>query len=88
MISKRTKLVTAAGLALAGSIALAAPASAVESKVSPNASCVGQVFVPQAVGEPGAIAARVAEIKGYGFGSFGSIIGGSFAHWEDCYPDE
>jgi hypothetical protein len=88
MKSTRTILAAAAGIALVGSIALAAPASAAESKVSPKASCVGQVFVPQAVGEPGAIAARVAEIKGYGFGSFGSIIGGSFAHWEDCYPDD
>jgi hypothetical protein len=88
MKSRRTILAAAAGVALVGSIGLAAPASAVEPKVNPNASCVGQVFVPQAVGEPGAIAARVAEIKGYGFGSFGSIIGGSFAHWEDCYPDD
>jgi hypothetical protein len=87
-MQSRTMLLGAAGLAVASSIGLATPAWAVESKVSPNASCVGQVFVPQAVGEPGAIAARVAEIKGYGFGSFGSIIGGSFAHWEDCYPDD
>jgi hypothetical protein len=83
-----TIITAAAGLAVVGSLGLAAPASATESRVNPNASCVGQVFVPQAVGEPGAIAARVAEIKGFGFGSFGSIIGGSFAHWEDCYPDE
>ena len=28
-----------------------------------NASCVGQVFVPQATGDPGAIADRIAFIK-------------------------
>ena len=87
MNSRKTVLAAAAAVALVGSIALASPASAAESKVNPHASCVGQVFVPQAVGEPGAIAARVAEIKGFGFGSFGSIIGGDFAHWDDCYPD-
>jgi hypothetical protein len=81
----RTIIIGAAGLAVIGSIGLAAPASAVEAGVSPNASCVGQVFVPQATGDPGAIAARVAEIKGYGFGSFGSIIGGWFVHLDDCY---
>ena len=81
----RTIIIGVAGLAVIGSIGLAAPASAVEPNVSPNASCVGQVFVPQATGEPKAIALRIAEIKGFGFGSFGSIIGGSFAHLEDCY---
>jgi hypothetical protein len=30
---------------------------------SSNASCVGQVFVPQATGDPGAIADRIAFIK-------------------------
>ncbi|MGR0319017.1 hypothetical protein [Agromyces sp. ZXT2-3] len=84
----RTIILGAAGLAVVGSIGLAAPATAAERGPSPNASCVGQVFQPQAVGEPGAIAARVAEIKGFGVGSFGSIIGGWFVHWEDCYPDE
>ncbi len=79
----RTIILGAAALAVIGSIGLAAPASAAESTVNPNASCVGQVFVPQAVGDPGAIARRIAEIKGFGFGSFGSIIGG-FARWEDC----
>lgn len=80
----RSIVLWAVGLAVVGSLGVAAPASAVEAEVNPNASCVGQVFVPQAVGEPGAIAARVAEIKGFGFGSFGSIIGGWFAHSEDC----
>lgn len=30
---------------------------------SKHASCVGQIFVPQATGEPGAVAARIAEIR-------------------------
>lgn len=81
----RTIIIGAAGLAVIGSIGLAAPAVAAESGPSQNASCVGEVFVPQATGDPGAIAARVAEIKGYGFGSFGSIIGGWFVHLDDCY---
>lgn len=79
----RTIIIGAAGLAVIGSIGLAAPASAVESKVNPNASCVGQTFVPQAVGEPGAIAARIAEIKSFIPVSFGVVIG-DFARWEDC----
>lgn len=79
----RTIIIGAAGLAVIGSVGLAAPASAVESKVNPNASCVGQVFVPQAVGEPGAIAARIAEIKSFIPVSFGVVIG-DFARWEDC----
>jgi hypothetical protein len=81
----RTIIIGAAGLAVIGSIGLAAPAVAAEHGPNPNASCVGQVFVPQATGEPKAIALRIAEIKSFGFGSFGSIIGGSFAHLEDCY---
>jgi hypothetical protein len=79
----RTIIIGAAGLAVIGSVGLAAPASAVEVGVSPNASCVGQVFVPQATGDPGAIADRIAEIKGFGFGKFGWIIS-DFARWEDC----
>lgn len=79
----RTIILGAAGLAVVGSIGLAAPASAAESKVNPHASCVGQTFVPQAVGEPGAIAARIAEIKSFIPVSFGVVIG-DFARWEDC----
>lgn len=79
----RSIVLWAAGLAVIGSLGLAAPASAVESQVNPNASCVGTTFVPQAVGEPGAIARRIAEIKSFIPVSFGAVIG-DFARWEDC----
>lgn len=79
----RTIILGAAGLVVAASVGFAAPASAVESRVNPHASCVGQTFVSQAVGEPGAIAARIAEIKSFIPVSFGAVIG-DFARWEDC----
>ena len=82
----RTIALSAAGLAVLGTLGLAAPASAAPPAVSPNASCVGQTFVPQAVGEPGAIAARIAEIKSFIPVSFGAVIG-DFARWEDCSGD-
>ncbi|MFC5788440.1 hypothetical protein EDM22_03135 [Agromyces tardus] len=82
----RTIILGAAALAVIGSIGLAAPASAAESTVNPTASCVGQVFVPQAVGDPGAIARRIAEIKSWDIAKFGWIIG-DFARWEDCSGD-
>ncbi|MEI5585398.1 MULTISPECIES: hypothetical protein [unclassified Agromyces] len=80
---RRTIALSGAGLAVIASLGLTAPASAAEPAANPNASCVGQTFVPQATGDPGAIAERIAEIKGFGFGSFGSIIS-DFARWEDC----
>lgn len=76
-------MLCAAAFAVAGSLGFAAPASAAEPRVDPHASCVGTTFVPQAVGEPGAIAARIAEIKGFIDVSFGAIIG-DFARWEEC----
>lgn len=79
----RSIALCAAGLAVIGSLGLAAPASAAESNVDPNASCVGTTFVPQAVGDPGAIARRIAEIKSFIPVSFGVVIG-DFARWEDC----
>lgn len=79
----RSIVLGAAGLAVVGSLGLATPASAVESHANPDASCVGTTFVPQAVGEPGAIAARIAEIKSFIPVSFGAVIG-DFARWEDC----
>lgn len=71
---------------LVGSVALAAPASAgpaVESRVSDSASCVGRVFVPQALGDPGAVARRIAEIKGFIDVPFGTPISG-LARTTDC----
>lgn len=79
----RTIILGAAGLAVVGSIGLAAPAVAAEHTPSPNASCVGQVFQPQATGDPGAIARRIAEIKSFIPVSFGVVIG-DFARWENC----
>lgn len=80
---RRTIALSAAGLAVIGSLAFAVPASASEPAVSPNASCVGTTFVPQAVGDPGAVARRIAEIKSFIPVSFGAVIG-DFARWEDC----
>ena len=79
----RTIILGAAGLAVVGSIGLAAPAVAADHGPNPNASCVGQVFQPQATGDPGAIARRIAEIKSWDVGKFGWIIS-DFARWEDC----
>ncbi|KRF00667.1 hypothetical protein ASG88_09410 [Nocardioides sp. Soil777] len=81
--------ISVAGLATAAALGAAAPASAEPRPevTDPNASCVGQVFAPQAVHlEPGAIAARIAEIKGFIPVSFGAVIG-DFARWPDCSPE-
>ncbi|GAA4047590.1 hypothetical protein [Agromyces indicus] len=72
----RTIILAATGLAIVGSVGLAAPASAIEAGPSSNASCVGQIFVPQATGDPGAIAMRIAEIRGFAGTGFGPAIAG------------
>ncbi|RXZ45180.1 hypothetical protein [Agromyces binzhouensis] len=77
----RTILAAAGALAAIGALGLATPAIAAEPKVNPHASCVGLTFVPQAVGEPGAIAHRIAEIKGFIDIPFGVVIG-DFARWD------
>lgn len=51
-----------------------------------RASCVGQIFQPQAVSSPGAIARRIAEIQGFIDVPFGTVIG-DLARWDDCSPD-
>ncbi|MFW5470650.1 hypothetical protein ACOCJ4_11440 [Knoellia sp. CPCC 206435] len=72
---RRTTICSAAAaLALAGSVALASPASAAADGPSNNASCVGVVFVPQATGDPGAIARRIAEIKGFIDMPWGQVV--------------
>lgn len=76
----RARTTLAIAVVAGAALALAAPASATPS---PNASCVGRVFQPQAVGEPGAVADRIAEIKGFIDISFGAVIG-DFARWPDC----
>jgi hypothetical protein len=70
------------GAAALGTLLLASPATAAPPSGGPSgqASCVGQVFVPQATGEPRAIADRIHEIKQvdlplYG-GNFGQAISG------------
>lgn len=66
-----------AALTVAAAVAVAAPASATPS---PNASCVGQVFVPQATGDPQAIALRIAEIKGFIDIPWGQVVSDLLAH--------
>lgn len=79
----------AAAIAVAGSIALATPASAAASGPSANASCVGQVFVPQATGDPGTIARRIAEIKGFIDVPWGQVVSDLLAHVDRdrCYDN-
>ncbi|KGN40362.1 hypothetical protein N801_14520 [Knoellia aerolata DSM 18566] len=74
---------SAAVLALtaAGAVGLASPAAA---GPSPHASCVGQVFVPQATGDPRAIAVRIAEIKGFIDVPWGQVVSDLLAHWDGC----
>lgn len=58
-------------LAAAATVGLAGPAAA---SPSPQANCVGQVFVPQATGDPQAIALRIAEIKGFIDVPWGEVV--------------
>ncbi|WP_404386560.1 hypothetical protein LL946_08300 [Knoellia locipacati] len=78
----------AAALAVAGSVALASPASAAAPTAaagpSENASCVGIVFVPQATGDPRAIALRIAEIKPWSELPWGQVVSHLLAHWDGC----
>lgn len=62
---------TVATVAAAVTVGLAGPASATPS---PRASCVGQVFVPQATGDRQAIALRIAEIKGFIDVPWGEVV--------------
>lgn len=79
-----------AALALCVTALAASPAGASSpSAPSGNASCVGQIFVPQVLDDPAAFVARIAEIKTFA-PSFGAAIGGAqggpgLAHWE-CQP--
>lgn len=82
-MTRRSTARWATGLAMTGVIGLAAPATAAEPGPSPNASCVGTTFERQATGEPGAIARRIAEIKGFIDVPFGVVIG-DFARWDEC----
>ena len=78
----RHALTSAAVVALAaGSVALAPPASA---GPSPNSSCVAAIFVPQATGEPRAVALRIAEVKPYSDEPWGQVVSDLLAHWDGC----
>jgi hypothetical protein len=84
-----TSTLSASALTMLAAVALASPAAATAAPKapSPNASCIGRTFVPQATGAPGAIADRIAFIKDNLLlegESFGNVIGGWFAHSEDC----
>ena len=62
-ILARTGVLLVTGCAAIGLSSAPVHASAIDSGPSSNASCVGQVFVPQATGEPGTVADRIAFIK-------------------------
>ena len=84
-----TSTLSATTLAALAAISLAGPTVAAPSPHAPNhhASCIGRTFVPQATGDPGAIADRIAFIKANFLvegESFGNVIGGWFAHSDDC----
>lgn len=71
---------TLLGTSLAAAPAAAPAAAAPSAPPSGKASCVGQVFVPQATGEPREVADRIHEIMTvdlplYG-GNFGQAISG------------
>lgn len=80
---------SAAALVIVGTVALAAPATAAPNIHGPSesSSCLARVFVAQATGAPKTVAERIAYIKAVELGegeSFGNVIGGWFAHWDDC----
>lgn len=85
--------IIAAGTTLAiGALAgTAGPAGATPQGPTGNASCVAQIFVPQAHDDPAAFVARIAEVRDMA-GTFGVAIGGAqggpgLAHWPDCAPE-
>jgi hypothetical protein len=95
LTSTTRRLATAAATAAlaVGTVAGAAgPAAATPNGPSANSSCVAQIFVPQALDDPAAFVAKIAEVKqiaaSEGTKNFGSAIGGALggpglAHW-DC----
>lgn len=80
-----------AALVISATVVTAAPVSAAPQGPDGNASCVAQIFVPQALGDPAAFVDKIAEVKGIA-GNFGVAIGGAqggpgLAHWPDCDPE-
>lgn len=80
------KSMAVVAVAAAGSMIVATPASASPGPAGPSshASCVAQVFVPQATGDPQAIAVRIAEIKGFIVVPWGQVVEELLAHWDGC----
>ncbi|CAN7237148.1 hypothetical protein [Knoellia sp. LjRoot47] len=76
-------------LAVAGTVAVASPASVAPAGPSGKASCVGQIFVPQATGDPQAIALRIADIKGFIDMPWGQVVSDLLAHLDKdaCYGE-
>ena len=85
-MSRARKSMAVVALAAAGSMIVATPASAATASAGPstNASCVAQVFVPQATGDPQAIAVRIAEIRGFIVVPWGQVVEELLAHWDGC----
>ena len=94
LTSTTRRLATAAATAAlaVGTVAGAAgTAAATPNGPSASSSCVAQIFVPQALDDPAAFVAKIAEVKeiaaadGQNFGSaIGGALGGpGLAHW-DC----
>jgi hypothetical protein len=90
--TRRIAVATAAAALAVGTLAVAGTASATPTGPNSSASCVGQIFVPQALDDPAAFVSRIAEVKDIaaseGTKNFGSAIGGALggpglAHW-DC----
>ena len=86
---------TGAALAIGTLVGAAGTAAATPNGPDGSASCVAQVFVPQAHDDPAAFVAKIAEVKDIaaseGTKNFGSAIGGALggpglAHW-DCAPE-
>lgn len=77
-------VIGSAAVALGGSAHAAAP----KGGPSDNASCVGQIFAPQATDEPGAVAARIAEIKEFILPELGINFGKPISGLaKDCATD-
>lgn len=85
------RLTALLGGTLLGAVLVAPPAAAAPSGGPAGAaSCVGQVFVPQATGDPGQVADRIHEIMAVDLPlydvTFGSAISG-LAHGTWCRGD-
>lgn len=91
----RTASRTAAllGAVLVSTLLGAAPAAAAPPSERPadSSSCVAQVFVPQATGDPRTVASRISEIRAVELplydANFGQAISGGLARQSWCRED-